>query len=232
MRHIDILCQISHRDYDPYLYSMDDLGAREREILLPAPPDPGPSITSECGYIHNTGWMKHMTPCIAAAAALAITVLLVTVVFVAITVPSSRIFKLVYTPFIAIVASTITISISFQIQHLFLIRLDFALSKHRLPIDRLNSWWRVVLRVSTTGEKLEKHHAVTLAFIVASLISASINAGLALSIATKSIPYSSSIPDGLVYECAEYITQVDTTMQVPLWNPNIFGRLLHGWTFR
>jgi hypothetical protein len=135
----------------------------------------------------------------------------VTVVFVAITVPSSHTFKFVYTPFIAIVASIITIWISSQIRLLLLIRLDGALSERGRPIDRLNSRWRAVLGVSTVGEKLKKHHAVTLVFIGAGLISASINAGLALSIATKSIDYSSSIPDGLVYDCAKYITDVKNT---------------------
>ena len=229
-RHTDILCQISHHDYDPYLYSMDDLGVREREILLP-PPNPGPLITSEGGYIHNR-WIKHITPCIAAAVALAITALLVTVVFVAITVPSSRTFKLVYTPFIAIVASTITLWISSQIQHLFLIQLDVALSQHRIPIDGLNSWWRAVLRVSTIGEKLEKHHAVTLVFIGAGLISTSINAGLALSIATKSIPYSSSIPDGLVYDCAKYITDADNHDAGTSLEPQYLWQIPNGTYFR
>ena len=143
-------------------------------------------------------------PCIAAAIALAITALLVTVVFVAINVPSSHTFKLVYTPFIAIAASTITLWISSQIRHLFLVRLDAVLCLHGRPIDRLNSRWRAVLGVSAIGEKLRKHHAVTSVFIVGGLISASINAGLALSIATKSIVYSSSIPDGLVYDCVKY----------------------------
>ena len=202
-----MLCQVSQCEYDPYVHAIDDLGAREREILK----DTLPSITSEGGYIHNTGWIKHVTPCIAAAIALAITALLVTLVFVAITVPSSHTFKLVYTPFIAIVASTITIWISSQIRHLFLIRLDAALSERWKPIDRLNSRWRAVLGVSTIGEKLKKHYAVTSVFIAGGLISTSINAGLALSIATKSIAYSSSIPDGLVYDCAKYITDLNNT---------------------
>ena len=202
-----MLCQIPQSHYDPSVHSVDDFETLEREILK----DIEPSITSEGGSIHKTRWIKHVAPCIAAATALTITVLLVTVVFVAITVPSSHTFKLVYTPFIAIVASVITIWISSQIRHLFLIRLDAALSKHGKPIDRLNSRWRAVLGVSTIGEKLKKHYAVTLVFIVGGLISASINAGLALSIATKTTAHSSSIPDGLAYECAKNIPDVNTT---------------------
>ena len=152
-----MLCQIPQSHYDPSVHSVDDFETLEREILK----DIEPSITSEGGSIHKTRWIKHVAPCIAAATALTITVLLVTIVFVAITVPSSHTFKLVYTPFIAIVASVITIWISSQIRHLFLIRLDAALSKHGKPIDRLNSRWRAVLGVSTIGEKLKKHYAVT-----------------------------------------------------------------------
>jgi len=231
-------CQIPQRKYDPdmhhsycldsYVHGIDDLGAREREILK----DIWPSITSEGGYIHNTGWIKHVTPCIAAAIALVITALLVTVVFVAITVPSSHTFKLVYTPFIAIVASTITIWISSQIQHLFLIRLDAALSERGRPIDRLNSRWRAVLGVSTIGEKFKKHYAVTSVFIGAGLISASINAGLALSIATKSIAYSSSIPDGLVYDCAKYITDVPVDSASDIWATKYIWKTPAGKYFR
>jgi hypothetical protein len=152
-----------------------------------------------------------MMQCIAAALALAITALLVTVVFVAVTAPSSPKFKQVYSPLVAIAATLITLWISSQIQYLFLVRVDIALSRRNKPIEKLNSWWRAVLKVSTIGEQFKKHRAINLAFIGAGLISASINAGLSLSNATKSIHYFSSIPDGLVYDCAEYIADVGNT---------------------
>jgi hypothetical protein len=112
--------------------------------------------------------------------------------------------RIIYTTISTIIATFTTTFISSRIRALWICRLDELLYDHvqnRRSVSKLSKTWRTVLSVGEIKETLQ-NLTVLLQFVITSLITTSIVAGLAPSLALRTVSTQLEIFDGQTFPCA------------------------------